>query len=239
MTEAQAAPRVSIVMPVYNEGEHVVPVLEKILDEVAFPCEVLVVYDTPDDATVPYLVELGGRDGRVVPTLNTYGRGPARAIRFGMDTARAEVVVVTMADGSDDPSQIALLTRLVEDGAVVAAASRYMRGGRQIGGPPLKCFLSRSAGVSLHWFAGVGTHDATSSYKAYSRPFVRRVGVESDAGFEVALELVAKARRYRCQVAEIPTTWRDRTSGESNFKLWRWLPRYLRWYVHAFGPRLR
>jgi dolichol-phosphate mannosyltransferase len=145
---------------------------------------------------------------------------------------------VTMADGCDDPAQIDDLTRLVERGVAIAAASRYMRGGRQIGGPFLKSTLSRLAGQSLHLFARVGTRDATNSFKAYSRSLVQNVGIESDAGFEVGLELVAKARRRRLPVAELPTIWLERTSGQSHFKLRRWIPHYLRWYFYTFGPRI-
>ena len=230
--------RVSIVVTVYNEGGGVTDCLDRIFESVRLPCEVLVVYDAPDDSTVPFLSEYAARDPRVLPTLNTYGRGPAKAIRFGIDQARAPVVVVTMADGCDDPAQIDPLTKLVERGVVVAAASRYMRGGQQVGGPWFKQMLSRAAGRSLHVFARVGTNDATNSFKAYSTQFVRQVGIESDAGFEVGLELVAKARRYRQPVAELPTIWLDRTFGVSNFKLATWLPKYLRWYRFAYGPAL-
>jgi hypothetical protein len=121
---------------------------------------------------------------------------------------------------------------------VVAAASRYMRGGQQIGAPALKSTISRLAGRSLHLLARVGTRDATNSFKAYSIEFVRAVGIESDNGFEVGIELVAKARRHRMPVAEIPTIWLERTQGQSNFKLMQWLPHYFRWYRHAFGPPL-
>jgi dolichol-phosphate mannosyltransferase len=231
-------PRVSVVVTAYNEGETIVTCLERILEAVTLPCEVLVVYDDPGDSTAPYVEKFARADARVVPTLNTYGRGPARAIRFGIDHAAADVVVVTMADGCDDPGQIDQLTRLVERGVVVAAASRYARGGQQVGGPALKGFLSRAAGASLHLFARVGTRDATNSFKAYSAEFVRSVGIDSDAGFEVGLELVAKARRLRLPVAEVPTIWLDRSFGVSNFKLAKWLPKYLRWYRFAFGPRL-
>ena len=65
------------------------------------------------------------------------------------------------------------------------------------------------------------------------------VGIESDAGFELAIELVAKARRHRRPVAEIPTLWLERTDGASNFKMWKWLPRYFHWYFYAFGPRIK
>lgn len=231
-------PRVSIVVTAYNEGDQIVPALDRILEAVTLDCEVLVVYDAPDDTTAPYVEKYADADPRVIPTLNTFGPGPANAIRFGFSQARAAVVVVTMADGCDDPMQIDTLTRLVERGVVVACASRYMRGGQQIGGPVFKRTLSRLAGLSLHWLARVGTHDATNSFKAYSKPFVDEVGIESDAGFEVGLELVAKARRRRLPVAEIPTIWLDRSFGVSNFKLTRWIPKYLQWYRHAFGPKV-
>jgi glycosyltransferase involved in cell wall biosynthesis len=231
-------PRVSVVIPVYNEGDAIVACLDRILAGVTLPSEVLVVYDDDADTTIEPLRKYADVDARVVPTLNTYGRGPARAIRFGIDHVRAPVVVVTMADGSDDAEQIDELCKLVERGVVVAAASRYMSGGQQIGGPVLKSQLSRLAGLSLFWFARVGTRDATNSFKAYSVEFVRDVHIDSDTGFEIGIELVAKARRLRKPVAEMPTIWLERAHGISNFKVARWIPRYLKWYRFAFGPRL-
>jgi glycosyltransferase involved in cell wall biosynthesis len=233
-----AGPRVSIVIPAYNEGDAIVACLDRILAGVTLPCEVLVVYDDESDTTVAPLRKYAEADPRVVPTLNTYGRGPARAIRYGIDQVRAPVVVVTMADGSDDAEQIDELCKLVERGVVVAAASRYMSGGQQIGGPVVKSQLSRLAGLSLYWLGRVGTRDATNSFKAYSVEFVRDVDIDSDTGFEIGIELVAKARRLRRPVAEIPTIWLERAHGASNFKVARWIPRYLKWYRFAFGPEL-
>jgi dolichol-phosphate mannosyltransferase len=233
-------PRVSVVIPVYNEGAEIVRCLDRILREVLLPCEILIVHDMPEDTTVPYAQDIGRRDPRVRAVLNTYGRGPANAIRFGIEAAAvAPVVVVTMADGSDDPRQIDDLARLVDRGVVVAAASRYMAGGQQVGGPRFKKMLSRWAGRLLHMFARVGTRDATNSFKAYDADFVRRVGIESRAGFEIGLELTAKATRLRLPVAEIPTIWLDRAFGVSTFKLRQWLPAYLRWFWFAFGRRMR
>lgn len=230
--------RLSVVMPVHNEADGITPVLDRLFEGITLPCEVLAVFDTPEDTTRPYLEKYAQAEPRLVPTLNTYGRGPARALRFGMEHATADVVVVTMADGSDDPLQIDQLARLVERGVVVAVASRYMQGGRQVGPPSLKAALSRMAGVSLYWLGRVGTHDATNSFKAYDRRFVEEVGIESDAGFELGIEMVAKARRRRLPVAEIPTIWLDRVTGHSNFKVREWIPRYVHWYRYAFGPRM-
>lgn len=234
------APRVTVVIPAYNEGSDIVPVLDRLLEAVTLPCEVLVVVDSPDDTTVPAIHAYAAHQQPTVRlVVNDYGRGPAQAIRYGIHHATAPVVVVTMADGCDDPRQIDDLTRLVERGVVLAAASRYMPGGQQVGGPLFKRLLSRNAGRTLHWFAGVGTRDATNSFKAYSRAFVEQVGIESRDGFEIGLELTAKARRLRLPVAEVPTIWLDRPAGVSNFKVADWLPKYLRWYRFAYGPRLR
>lgn len=230
-------PAVSVVIPVYNEGASITPLLDAILDDAGRDVEVLVVYDSDEDTTAPVVRGHAGRDPRAKPTLNTYGPGPANAIRYGLDQARAPVTIVMMADGSDDPRQIDSLAAEVTKGAAVVAASRYMKGGRQVGGPFVKRTLSRLAGLSLYHLGRVGTRDATNSFKAYSTDFVRRVGVESDRGFEIGIELVAKARRARLRVTEVPTTWRDRTEGESRFKVTAWIPFYLRWYLYAFGPK--
>jgi dolichol-phosphate mannosyltransferase len=232
-------PQVSIVLPAYSEGEAIVPVVRRIVAAVSLRFEILVVFDSPDDSTAPVAERLHSADPRVKPTLNTYGPGPANAIRFGIDHANAPVAVVTMADGSDDPAQIDALAGLVERGVVVAAASRYMPGGQQVGGPFLKQLLSRLAGRSLYLLARIGTRDPTNSFKAYSTDFVRHVGIDSRDGFELGLELTAKARRLRLPVAEIPTIWLDRQFGTSNFQLLRWIPRYLRWYSYAFGRRMK
>jgi len=230
-------PEVSVVIPVYNEGAAIVGCLRRILREVMSPCEILVVHDLPDDTTVAHARPVVAADPRVRLVLNTYGPGPANAIRYGIDTARSPVCVVTMADGCDDPQQIDTLARLVDRGVVVAAASRYMPGGQQVGGPRIKRLLSRLAGRSLYHLARVGTRDATNSFKAYSTSFVRQVGIESRTGFEIGLELTAKATRLGLPVAEIPTIWLDRRLGESRFDLGRFLPGYLKWYFAAFGRR--
>ncbi len=231
-------PRVSIVIPAYNEAAGIEDVLARLTETVQLPCEVVVVVDAPDDSTVPYVEKFATRDPRVRVVVNDVAPGPAQAIRYGIDHATADVVVVTMADGCDDPQQIDYLVRLVERGVVVAAASRYSRGGQQVGGPFLKSLLSRTAGLSLWLLARVSTRDATNSFKAYDVDFIREVGLSSTTGFEIGIELVAKARRARLPVAEVPTIWLERHQGVSNFKLASWLPHYIRWWLFAFGPRL-
>jgi glycosyltransferase involved in cell wall biosynthesis len=232
-------PKLAIVLPVYNEGEAVEPVLRALASGVGTPHELVVVYDFDGDTTVPVIERLSADIPGLRGLRNDLGRGVLNAMKAGIAATDAPYVLISMADGSDEPTVVDPMVRLAEAGADVVAASRYMAGGRQIGGPRLKRLMSRAAGLTLHWFAGVPTHDPTNNFKLYSRSFLESTTIESTAGFELALELTVKATLAGRRVAEVPTTWRDRTAGQSNFKLRKWLPHYLHWYRVAFVGRFR
>jgi hypothetical protein len=161
------------------------------------------------------------------------------AMKAGIAATTGPYVLISMADGSDEPHVVDRMVALARDGADVVSASRYMKGGHQVGGPLPKRLMSRAAGLSLHHLAGVPTHDPTNNFKLYRRTFLATTPIESRAGFELALELTVKATIAGARVAELPTTWRDRTAGQSNFKLRKWLPHYLHWYRVAFAHRIR
>jgi dolichol-phosphate mannosyltransferase len=232
-------PRYSVVVPVFHEAATIGPFCGAVRD--AFPpsYELLVCYDTAEDSTLPALMALPATDKPPVVRLihNTLGRGVRYAIEAGMRAARAQVVIVTMVDLSDDYRLVAEMVARAEAGAAVVCPSRYMPGGRQLGGPWLKGTLSRAAGLSLHWLAGLPTHDPTNSFKAYRRDFLERTPIESAAGFSLGLELTVKAHFAGERVEELPATWRDRTAGKSRFRLAAWLPLYLRWYLWALRKR--
>lgn len=229
----------SIVIPVYNEPDNIGPTLRRIESEVRTPHEILVVYDFDADTTVPVVRDLQAELPAVRLHRNEIGRGVLNAMKAGIAASTAPLVLITMADGSDEMDRVDDMVRLGQGGAAVVAASRYMKGGGQVGGPLLKRLLSRAAGLSLHWLAGVPIHDATNNFKLYRRDFLDSVTIESTGGFELAIELTAKATLSDWQLAEVPTTWRDRTAGESRFNLRSWLPKYLRWYLHIYRGRLR
>jgi glycosyltransferase involved in cell wall biosynthesis len=230
-------PELSIVVPVFKEGESVEPVLRALAERIATPHEILVVYDFDEDPTVPVIEHLHAELPAIRGLRNCLGIGVLNAMKAGIAASRGAYVLISMADGSDEPQIVDRMVALAREGADIVAASRYMKGGRQLGGPPLKRMMSRTAGLTLHWFGGVATHDSTNNFKLYSHPFLDAIRIESEAGFELALELTVKATLAGRRVAEVPTTWRDRTVGQSNFKLRRWLPHYLRWYGTAMRGR--
>jgi dolichol-phosphate mannosyltransferase len=229
-----------VVVPVYNEGENVVPTLRGVVERThTRPLEVLVVHDFDEDTTVPVVKRLQAELPELHLLRNNLGRGALNALKSGLAAARAPFVLVTMGDGSDDPGDIDAMYALAQGGADVVAGSRYMKGGGQVGGPLLKRTMSRVAGLSLHWLGGLPIHDATSNYRLYSKRLLQKVTIESTGGFELGLELTVKAYVLGMRVAEVPTTWRDRTAGESRFRLWKWLPRYLHWYWRGMAGRFR
>jgi dolichol-phosphate mannosyltransferase len=230
--------RLTIVIPVYREGEAARATLDAVAARAPGPNEILVVHDEADDPTVPVVADVARRHPQVRALHNRLGRGPALAFRAAFAAARGDAVCVTMADASDEPDAIARMLALIESGYDLVAASRYMAGGEQRGGPRLKGALSRLAGVSLHALVGLPTHDPTSSFKMYRRAMLERLPLESDRGFELALEITVKAFLAGYRITEIPTVWLDRTEGRSSFKLVRWLPRYLRWYALCVGQGL-
>ena len=228
---------VTIVIPVYDEGENIRRTLAEIDAKLAVEAEVWLVYDSDSDSTLPPARALEGST-RVPFRLvrNKYGRGALNAIKTGLEDAPGELVVVTMADLCDPPEVINdMVDAARREQADVVCASRYMKGGRQYGGPKFKGFLSHTAGLLLRWFARLPTHDPTNSFKLYRKTFLDSVKIESTGGFELGLELVVKCRARGGKIVEVPTTWRDRVAGKSNFKLWKWLPNYLKWFLMAFS----
>lgn len=226
----------NIVVPVYNEAENFPRFYESIRNHVQTPFKLLVVFDHDEDTTVPVARAVAEQDGRVELVKNEF-KGVLGALKTGLRRPGGRAVLVTMADGSDDHSQIDEMFNLFNQGHALVVASRYSRGGRQEGGPFLKGLLSRAAGVSLRYLAGLPTSDPTNSFKLYSRELVDSVEIESGGGFEIGLELTVKAFQRGLKITELPTVWKDRMAGKSNFKLAKWLPFYLRWYLEAFAFR--
>jgi glycosyltransferase involved in cell wall biosynthesis len=224
---------VSLVVPVYNEADNIQLFLKDVEAHVTEPHETLIVYDFPEDSTLPAVAAMQPPCPNVVLVHNTLGRGVLNALKAGFQASRGDVIVVMMADRSDEPRDVAAMARQVREGADVVAGSRYMRGGRQEGGPRFKRFLSWLAGTSLHYLAGLPVRDATNNFRAYSRRVVQELSIEGKASFALALELTLKAHWRRWRLAEVPTTWRDRTAGQSRFRLFAWLPHYLHWYLLA------
>lgn len=223
---------INIVIPVYNEGGNIQKLFEEIKEKMNTPAEILVVYDFDEDNTLPVIAAI--KDQYPFPVRverNLYGRGALNAIKSGMQLSTKEAVLVMMADLSDSLEVVdAMYDKITREGYDLVCGSRYMKGGKQYGGPFLKGLFSRVAGVSLHWLTRIPTHDVSNSFKMYRKTMLDAIHIESNGGFEIGMEIVVKAYIAGYKITEIPSMWYDRAEGQSNFKLWTWLPHYLHWY---------
>ncbi len=226
-----------IIIPVYNEADNIGKTLAVIQERVSTPHRIYIVYDFAEDNTLPVARDFLAR-GVDIEFVRNPERGVVNAIRTGLKTAKQDYLLVTMADMSDDYSVVDDMCALMDKGFDVVCGSRYMRGGKQIGGPLLKKTISRSADVSLRYMAGLPTHDATNSFKLYRKSRLDRFEIESDGGFEIGMEIVVKAHFGGYKVAEVPCVWMDRQAGKSRFRILKWAPKYLRWYFYALKRRL-
>jgi dolichol-phosphate mannosyltransferase len=230
----------TIVIPVYNEGANFPKLWESLSSAICSSFRALVVYDFEQDNTVPVVQHILSKgEQRLELVKNAYGRGVVGAIRTGFNQVKSGPVLVVMADLCDDVGQIDGMLDLYRRGYHIVAGSRYIKNGGIVDGPPLKQTLSRIGGLTLHWLRGIPTHDATNAFKIYDAAMLQALDLRSTGGFSINLEITVKAFLAGYRITEVPTVWRERTAGKSNFKLWSWLPQYLRWYLYAFRPKRR
>jgi dolichol-phosphate mannosyltransferase len=227
----------NIVIPVYNEGANIGATLAKIaqsLENYPRAARVTIVYDFDEDNTLPVIESIRSSYPLAIHLQRNGSRGVCGAIKEGILASETTFVLVTMADMSDDYDKLPQMLSTAAEGWDIVCGSRYVRGGHQFGGPLLKKTLSRLAGLSLHWIMRVPTHDITNSYKLYRRSIFEKIHLESTGGFEIGIEIVVKAFANRMRITEVPCSWWDRSNGQSRFRLAKWLPFYLKWYLYAF-----
>src|SRR6516225_4500886 len=129
---------ISLVVPVFNEADNIELFLRGVQAHVQETHETLIVYDFPEDNTLPAVAAMIPPCPNVRLIHNTLGRGVLNALKAGFRAAKGDVIIVMMADRSDEPRDVQPMTALVRLGADVVAGSRYVQGGRQEGGPFLK-----------------------------------------------------------------------------------------------------
>ncbi len=228
----------SIVIPVYNEGENIRACIEGVEKHVKVDHEIIIVYDLDNDNSIPIVKKLQNKYPRIKLLKNKLGRGVLNAIKSGMADASGLGVLVTMADLSDDPKAINAMIKKFNQGYDIVCGSRYMRGGKKIGGPRLKSFLSWLSGITGRTFLGLPTYDMTNSFKLYRKTFLHQITIQSTGGFELGMEIVLKAHFMGKKITEVPTVWYDRSTGKSRFKLLKWLPKYLYWYFWGIRKKI-
>lgn len=225
----------TIIVPVFNEERTIIKLLREIKKQVKTSNEVIIVYDFEKDPTVnvvkKYLQRLPNKNIRLLKNNTDNKKGVINAIKSAINASRGQAIVMVAADLTDNLSTIDRLYAKLEEGYDIVGASRYMKGGKKIGGPFIKTLLSKYAGLSLNNIFRFPIHDATNAFKIYRKTIFKKIPIVSTGGFEYSLEITIKAYKQGYRITEIPTRWIDRIEGKSNFRLWRWLPKYIKTYL--------
>ncbi len=228
-----AAPVVSIVMPVRNEGLNLRIMLKILSAVVDVPHEVLVVVDERDDASVPVVEEISPQYARLRWVHNTRGRGILNALRAGVEAAEGRYILIFAADEVGPVLAIDDMIGLMEAGCDFVSCTRYAHGGRRLGGSLVGGVLSRTANRLFRKFSGCQLTDATTGIKMFSRDVFERLHLEArPVGWAVAFEMAIKAQLAGLRLGEVPIVSIDRLyGGKSTFRVGPWTVEYLRWFV--------
>jgi len=225
---------VIVVLPAYNEQEHIGPLLEKIDDALQrrqIPYRVVVVDDGSIDGTLPAL-EYYREQLPVCIHRHDVNQGLGSTIRDGLriasEMAADDDVVITMdADETHLPGLIPRMVEMIHEGRDVVVASRYQPGACVAGVSFPRRLLSYGASVLFRMaFPTPGVRDFTCGYRAYRGAILRRAVatcgdnfVESD-GFACMAELVLTLRSMDAIFGEVPIVLRyDLKHGGSKMRI--------------------
>src|SRR2546430_14349710 len=108
---------ISLVVPVYQEAANIQAFLSDVESHIHEAHEILIVYDFPEDNTLPAIAAMQPPCANVRLVHNQLGRGVVHALHAGFQASHGDVVVVLMADRSDEPSAVPVMARLIRGGA--------------------------------------------------------------------------------------------------------------------------
>ncbi|MCH2184307.1 glycosyltransferase family 2 protein [Myxococcota bacterium] len=231
----------SIVIPAHNEAENLAPTvtaLTETLDSESIAHEIIVVNDNSTDRTDRVAAELTSRDPRIRVITRTKIGGFGRAVRSGLDVFRGDVVAIVMADSSDDPEDVVLYYRKIEEGYDCVFGSRFRRSSQVVNYPIAKLIVNRAVNRVIQLLFWCQFNDLTNAFKMYRRDVVLQCGPYSSSHFNLTIEMSLSALIRRYHIAEVPIKWYGRTWGASNLSIWAMGRRYLSTLLKVFFERL-
>ena len=232
---ADTAPKIDIVIPVYNEGDNIIAVLETFKSNIKTPFRVIICYDHEEDSTLKALSSYPGRNSINIMTVKKSGKGAHGAVLTGFSSSTAEAVIPFPADDTHNAEIIDEMYKKFTEGCALVSASRFIPGGCMIGAPFLKGLFVSVSSFTLCHLARVPAHDASNGFRLFSKRLIETIKIESEHGFVYSIELLVKCHRMGWKIGEVPAKWYERVSGKSRFKLLKWLPSYLKWYFYAYS----
>lgn len=223
--------KLSIVIPAYNEEKNLgrtLSDLERVVgDEHDIDYEIIVVNDNSTDETANVLQAHIDANARVRMVTRTAPGGFGRAIRSGINAVEGDVVVICMADSSDDPQDVVAYYKKICEGYDCVFGSRFIKGSRVENYPFVKLIVNRIVNTCISWLFWVPYNDLTNAFKAYRTSVIRECGPYRASHFNITLELSLSALIRNYNICQIPIRWYGRTWGSSNLRMVEMGRRYL------------
>lgn len=214
----------SIVVPTYNESlslEDLCQAISGVMSQTSLTYEIVIVDDNSPDGTADRARSLAGQ--YPIEVLQRPGKlGLSSAVLDGWKISKGEVLAVTDADLSHDPTVFPSMVASIQQGnAEVAVGSRYVAGGGFGNWPLYRQIISRTAVIMGSLICPV--RDVTSGFVALKRSVIEGVRL-NPIGFKIGLELLVRGRYTT--FCEIPYTFQDREKGKSKLG-WKEIRNYL------------
>ena len=199
---------VSVIVPIYNEAEHVEEVLRAIESTPVWK-QIIIVDDGSTDGTRDKLLALPPRDDLVI-IFREHNRGKGAAIRTALQYAQGEYVVIQDSDLEYDPQDYVALLQPLRDGwANVVCGVRPDWPGRA-----LRFFLGAKLLPQMtNLLYGASIHGEGTCYKAFRRSLLSQITLACNR-FEFCPEVTAKICRMKETIAEVPISFRPRSAAE-------------------------
>lgn len=225
-----------IIIPVYNEGKKFIKLLTQLKKDVHYNFRVLICYDNKSDTTLRYINKYKFKKN--IYLVKNPSIGPNSAIKEGIKKSKSKIILIYMADDFYNTKLINKMTQLILNGYDLVIPSRFIFGGKFIGGNFFKKSITYVGSFMLNSVIGFPFKDCTNAFKMFNSKVKKRVKIVSKKGFTFALELTIKSYFNNFNIIEIPSVWKDVKYRKSNFKVIRWLPFYIYWLFYLFIKKI-
>ena len=208
--QAVREPKLSIVIPAYNESKRILPTIAAIAVIVSGferDWELIISDDGSKDKTSDLVEALRWHNLRVIRHANT---GKGGAVQRGVLAARGEMILFADADNSTPIEELPRLIQKLEQGYGVVVASREGEGAIEENKSLLRHLVSKILRLTLRLGSGVSVRDTQCGFKLFSKEAAKRIfGLQRVLGFSFDLELLYLAQKLGYRIAEIPVHWFD------------------------------
>ena len=224
--------KLDIIIPVYNEDENILRLFKAIENEVICNFRILICYDSESDKTLQYVKSTNVINKEILLIKNP-NQGPNSAIIEGINSSKADIILIYMADDFENVKLINSMVNLIERGNELVIPSRFITGGKMLGAKKIKKMITIIGSYLIYYLARIPFKDCTNAFKMFSSSLKDKIKLDSTTGFTYALELTTKAYLSNIKIIEIPSTWIETKNRKTNFKIYKWLPYYIYWLIYS------